>query len=118
MLSRYSLLYLSGRKRQDLNVTVLLVEMGQAVLDALIIFGIPYYCSIEPGDVWGKDAYTDGIWIFGTVVYTALVIAMFVRIAMITNTWTYLSHFFYWTSISAYIVFLVVYQVNFSENIV
>ena len=100
MLLRYSLLYISGRKRADLNVTVLLLEMPRAVLDSLIIFGIPYCCAIEPGDVWGKDAYTDGLWIFGTVVYSALVIAMFVRIAM-------------------YIVFLFVYQsyLQFSYNL-
>ena len=60
MLQRYSLLYMCGRTRSDLNISVLLLEMAQAILDSLIIFGTPYYCSIEPGDVWAKDAYTDG----------------------------------------------------------
>jgi magnesium-transporting ATPase (P-type) len=119
MLERYSLLYISGRTRSDLNVSVLLMEMAQAVLDAMIIFGIPYYCSIEPGDVWGKDAYTDGLWIFGTVVYTALVVSMFVRIAMITHTWTVWTHVFFWSSILAYVIFLLVYQsyIKFSYNL-
>ena len=26
-------------------------------MDALLIFGIPYYCSAEPGDVWGDNAF-------------------------------------------------------------
>ena len=26
-------------------------------MDALLIFGIPYFVSLEPGDVWGSDAY-------------------------------------------------------------
>ena len=119
MLERYSLLYISGRKRLDLNIPVLLLEMAQAILDSMIIFGIPYYCSIEPGDVWGKDAFTDGLWIFGTVVYTALVVSMFVRIAMITYTWTAYTHFFFWSSIVAYGVFLLIYQIvkEFSYNL-
>ena len=26
-------------------------------MDAILIFGIPYYVSKEPGDVWGSEAY-------------------------------------------------------------
>ena len=26
-------------------------------MDAILIFGIPYFVSLEPGDVWGSDAY-------------------------------------------------------------
>jgi magnesium-transporting ATPase (P-type) len=112
MVQKYSLLYVVGRKRQDLNIRILLGEMLQAGLDTLIIFGISYYCSIEPGDIWGKNAYNDGIWIFGTTVYTALVIAMFVRIFMLTQTWNIYSHLFYWFSIALYIIFLAFYEVS------
>ena len=31
--------------------------MIQACVDAILIFGIPYFVSLEPGDVWGSDAY-------------------------------------------------------------
>ena len=26
-------------------------------MDAILIFGIPYFVSLEPGDVWGSDAF-------------------------------------------------------------
>ena len=29
----------------------------KACVDAILIFGIPYYVSKEPGDVWGSEAY-------------------------------------------------------------
>jgi Phospholipid-translocating P-type ATPase C-terminal len=35
---------------------------------------------------------------------------MFVRIAMLTYTWTYLTHAFFWFSVLFYVVFLVSYQ--------
>jgi hypothetical protein len=112
MLEKYSMLYVSGRMRLDLNINILLIEMAQACVDALLIFGIPYYCSAAPGDVWGDNAYADGIWIFGTTVYTALVISMFGRIILLTHTWTVYSHCYFWVSILAYIIFLFLYQVT------
>ena len=44
---------------------------------------------------------------------------MFVRIAMITYTWTSYTHFFFWTSIVAYGIFLLIYQsyLTFSYNL-
>ena len=57
----------------------------------------------------------DGLWIFGTTVYTALVISMFGRIILLTHTWTLYSHGYFWLSLAAYIVFLFLYQVPYKK---
>ena len=59
-----------------------------------------------------NNILSDGLWIFGTTVYTALVASMFVRIALLTHTWTAYSHFYFWFSLTSYIAFLLIYQVG------
>jgi len=109
-LLKYNILYVSGRDRLDLNIYMILAEIAQAVLDAFIIFAIPYYAYRQPFDIWSHDGHTEGIWVFGTTVYTILVIAMFYRIVILTYTWTYITHLCFWLSIVLYIGFLYSYQ--------
>lgn len=109
-LLKYSILYVSGRRNLDLNIGVIIIDMLQALVEAGITFGIPYWCYIYPADVWGSAGYNDGIWVFGTTVYTVLVISMFLRAAMLTYTWTYVTHVCFWGSVAAYVLFLYTYQ--------
>jgi len=113
-LEKYQVLYVSGRRNLDLNVGVIVTEMLQALLDTTITFGIPYYCYLYPADVWGDSGYNDGIWVFGTTVYTVLVISMFLRAAMLTYTWTYITHICFWGSVLLYVLFLFTYQYYYS----
>lgn len=109
-LLKYPILYISGRQRYDLNIRVIVFEMVQAIIDSIIIFGIPYYSYKEVGDVWDSTGKSNGIWIYGTVVYTALIFAMFSRIAILTDTWTWITHLFFWGSIAIFLVFYFTYQ--------
>lgn len=109
-LETYKYLYLSGRLRKDLNVAVVLTQLAQAVVDAVIIYGMPYYAYSEVADVWNSQGKNEGLWIFGTVVYTCLVIAMFARIALLTDTWTYLTHLGFWLSVAFFIMFYFTYE--------
>jgi len=113
-LNKYNILYVSGRDRLDLNIYMILAEIAQAVLDAFIIFSIPYYAYKQPADIWSNDGHTEGIWVFGTTVYTILVIAMFYRIVILTYTWTYITHLCFWLSILLYVGFLYSYQYYYS----
>lgn len=47
----------------------------------------------------------------GTTVYTVLVVSMFIRCALLTYTWTWMSLVCFWLSFIFYFVFLLVYQV-------
>jgi hypothetical protein len=53
-------------------VFIVLEEMCQAGFDAIIIFFVPYISYNECKDIWTSTGYGDGIWVFGTVVYTIL----------------------------------------------
>jgi len=121
-LEKYNLLYVSGREGLDMNVFVLLKEMLQAIVDATIVFFVPYFCYSDPADVWSgplpltsalssaDSGKTAGIWVFGTTVFTALLLSMFLRAAMLTYTWTYITHACFWGSILLYIFFVYFYQ--------
>lgn len=106
--------------------------MCQAGFDAAIIFFVPYISYNECKDIWTSTGYGDGIWVFGTIVYTilgidafkliifryvdviyvALVMAMFGRIANMTYTWTIWTHVCFWGSALLYVLFLATYQVS------
>jgi magnesium-transporting ATPase (P-type) len=111
-LLRHSFLYFTSRRHLDLNPKTILFEISQALVDAISIFFISYACYLSPKDVWSKDGYTEGLWLFGTAVYSSLVAAMFLRCAMLTCTWTYLAHIAFWGSAVAYLLFLIALQVD------
>jgi hypothetical protein len=115
LILNFNFFYVSGRKRLDLNLKTILLHIAQASVDALIIFFIPYYCYSGSYDVWGniddETGKSEGLWVFGTTVYTCLVVSMFFRLALLTNTWTWISHFCFWLSFSFYFLFLIAYQV-------
>ena len=50
--------------------------------------------------------------LLGTTVYTVLVVSMFIRCALLTYTWTWMSLVCFWLSFIFYFVFLLVYQVS------
>eukprot|EP01034_Spumella_vulgaris_P026143 gene26144-32677_t len=113
-LLKYNFLYLSGRKRLDLNVSTVLYSMLQAVIEAVIIFFVPYYAYSTQYDIWTPSSSgggeSDGLWVFGTAVYTYLLCAMFLRCALLTCTWSSWSHAASWASIALYFAFLLIYQ--------
>jgi magnesium-transporting ATPase (P-type) len=134
------IMYSTGRKRSDLCISIVLEEMTQAAVDATIIFFIPYASYSEAQDIWTSTGYGDGLWVFGTIVYTILgkyllscwaavcgdcifygllcnvclfaVLAMFGRIANLTYTWTVWTHLAFWGSGALYVLFLATYQVT------
>ena len=79
----------------------------------MVIFFIPYLAYKEALDTWTSTGYSDGIWIFGTIIYTCLVASMFVRVVNLTSTWTIWTHAFFWGSVALFILFLYTFQVSF-----
>ena len=80
---------------------------------------MPYYCYYLPADTWtgaapafgGDNAgKSSGVWVFGTTVFTLMVVSMLLRAAMMTYTWTYITHLCFWGSATLYLLFLYFYQ--------
>jgi phospholipid-translocating P-type ATPase (flippase) len=110
LLKKYNIMYVAGREKLDLNMSTCLWEFFQACVDSMLIFYVPYACYLEARDVWTEQGYNSGLWIFSTTIYSCLVLAMFLRVIMITNTWTVYTHLFLYISVVSYIIFLIVYQ--------
>ncbi len=60
----------------------------QAVIDSLLIFCVPLIAYDRAASTWSSRGYTDGLYVFGTLVYSCLIMVMLVKVATITSTWT------------------------------
>eukprot|EP00520_Triparma_pacifica_P017154 CAMPEP_0118656624 /NCGR_PEP_ID=MMETSP0785-20121206/13584_1 /TAXON_ID=91992 /ORGANISM="Bolidomonas pacifica, Strain CCMP 1866" /LENGTH=1232 /DNA_ID=CAMNT_0006549487 /DNA_START=137 /DNA_END=3832 /DNA_ORIENTATION=+ len=83
---RFKKVYMSGRERMDLNVPTLASWMVQGVVDAAILFFFTF-CVI--------GFVSDGMFIFGTTCYSALILGMLYRAASSTYTWNVVVAFFW-----------------------
>lgn len=104
--------YEKSRLRQDLNPQGIYLEMFHALVDALIIYYVPHFIYNMLKDIWMSEGKQAGLWVYGTTVYNCLMFCMFLRIVLVTCTWTWFAHAAFFISLSLYIVFLIVYQVS------
>lgn len=77
-------LYQIGRDKTDLNAKVIASWIGYAIVCGVLVFFIPMYTLATTGrnDLWGLDA-------FGTIMFTALIIAMNWKVIYDSKTITY-----------------------------
>ncbi|GMI06729.1 hypothetical protein TrLO_g8035 [Triparma laevis f. longispina] len=99
---RFHKVYMSGRERMDLNVPSLASWMSQGVVDAILIYFLTF-CVIGMS--------SDGMYIFGTTCYSALILSMMYRAGSATFTWNAVVVFFWIGSIILYAgIFLPIYS--------
>jgi len=103
---QFQTLYSVGLNKADLNVRVMAQSFLQACGDAAILYYLTLGCfngpglangdasssspyASSPGSVWeGSTGEGFGIWVFGTAVYTNMVTAMLVKVALMHNSWS------------------------------
>lgn len=56
----------------------------QAVLDSLVVFFLPLTAYQFSNTVWAERGYADGLYVFGTTVYGALIMAMMMKVFNMT----------------------------------
>jgi magnesium-transporting ATPase (P-type) len=106
--------YSPGRNRTDLNWTAIFLEFLQAIFDSCILFFIPYisfYDSMDAGEANGKQT---GIWLYGFVVYEIILVAMMIRIGIISYSWTWIWYLFFIGSLGVFVGFCLAYQYIYS----
>eukprot|EP00602_Paraphysomonas_sp_CaronLab_P005224 CAMPEP_0185037446 /NCGR_PEP_ID=MMETSP1103-20130426/31882_1 /TAXON_ID=36769 /ORGANISM="Paraphysomonas bandaiensis, Strain Caron Lab Isolate" /LENGTH=1289 /DNA_ID=CAMNT_0027575425 /DNA_START=341 /DNA_END=4210 /DNA_ORIENTATION=- len=108
-LQKHNMLYVTGRERQDMNIAVLGKQLLQATVDAVIIYFIPY-ANFHVSDVNTENGKLDGIWVFGSTVFTCLILSQLARCAWLTYTWTWLSVLFWLGSALFFYLFILSYQ--------
>jgi hypothetical protein len=66
----------------------------QAVLDSVIEFFLVFGAFNTPKGVWAFRGYGDDLYLFGTTVYSCMLMAMMYKAATNTHTWTWVNWFF------------------------
>lgn len=106
--------YDPGRTRADLNWFAIFLELCQSIFDSCVLFFIPYisyYFSMDSGEADGKQS---GIWVYGFSTYSIILVAMVIRIGLISYTWTWIWHLFGILSVGIFIGFTFIYQYMYS----
>jgi magnesium-transporting ATPase (P-type) len=109
-LKEHRFLYATGRRKENMNTRVALNHAVRGFVDIIIIFFIPFYC--RNFDMLGDEGNSVGLTVYGTMVYTYFIIAMMVRSATLTLTWTVYNVIGFAASIFMECIFLWLYQSN------
>jgi phospholipid-translocating P-type ATPase (flippase) len=102
-------LYGVGIRNEDLGTKVATRWLIQSILDALLIFYLPMAAYSGSFDVWAERGYSDGIYVFGTTVYSCMILVMMLKVASITWVWNAVSVFFYFGSLALFFSVMLVY---------
>ncbi len=102
-------LYRIGIQHSDLNVPVMILWVLQSLGDSLLILLIPMGAYDSSSSVWSERGYTDGLFVFGTLVYSCLIMVMMLKVATLTATWTAWNIACFVGSLALYFGFLVSY---------
>uniref|UniRef100_H2YBJ8 Phospholipid-transporting ATPase n=1 Tax=Ciona savignyi TaxID=51511 RepID=H2YBJ8_CIOSA len=92
-------LYLSGQKNELFNLNKFSRSIIKGILTSLVMFFIPYGALYENVDSVGLDMADHQF--VATVIATAMIFVVNLQIAIDTDYWTGLNHFFTWGSILA-----------------
>eukprot|EP01006_Ploeotia_vitrea_P037446 TRINITY_DN66130_c1_g13_i1.p1 TRINITY_DN66130_c1_g13~~TRINITY_DN66130_c1_g13_i1.p1 ORF type:complete len:1244 (+),score=678.78 TRINITY_DN66130_c1_g13_i1:33-3764(+) len=82
-------IYYSGIIDRGFNLTVFWAWVGEGFFHSIWVFFITWY-AVEP---------VLGLWSASIATYSVLVLAVSVKIGLITTTWTWITHLFLWGSI-------------------
>ena len=80
--------------------------MLDGVLQSLILFCMVFFANFLSA---GEDGRPVELWNCGTVLYTSVIIAVHLRLAISLQYWTRVHHVIIWGSVGAWFVYLLVY---------
>eukprot|EP00618_Florenciella_parvula_P035688 CAMPEP_0119475430 /NCGR_PEP_ID=MMETSP1344-20130328/6318_1 /TAXON_ID=236787 /ORGANISM="Florenciella parvula, Strain CCMP2471" /LENGTH=1265 /DNA_ID=CAMNT_0007508957 /DNA_START=65 /DNA_END=3862 /DNA_ORIENTATION=- len=114
--TKYSKVYSSGRLKKDLNVNVMAWSFIRAYLDATLIY---FFCHIAVNGqdwtgttAWGSNGDTVDMLVFGTTVYTAMIVGMLMKMGILHHTWNKYTISGMVITVVGFPLFLVVYQTS------
>lgn len=103
-------IYIPCQKKTYFNPRI----MGEWVLNALVHAIVLYFCTHaifeSTGGTIADNGSGDGLGVFGFLLYTAVMLQVNYRCALLTNSWNWVNHFFVWGTIVVYFIFAAVYD--------
>jgi len=106
------ILYMSGLKNMDMSMKIMAAWLLQGIIESLIIFLFVWGCDQANGGVWARDGHSEGLWVFGTTVFSCLVFGMLFKAAFMCYSWNGVTWFFWVGSMLLYFTFILVYASN------
>eukprot|EP01006_Ploeotia_vitrea_P021670 TRINITY_DN54101_c0_g1_i1.p1 TRINITY_DN54101_c0_g1~~TRINITY_DN54101_c0_g1_i1.p1 ORF type:complete len:1157 (+),score=117.86 TRINITY_DN54101_c0_g1_i1:36-3506(+) len=110
-LYEYPQLYSVGLHNRDFTGWVFVQWLINSVFHAIICFGIP--TAAVQGGVF-SDGLGFGTVANGTIIYTAAVLVVNLKLALEIESWTVVHHVTVWGSIAVWFIFLLIYGEIFS----
>ena len=123
---RFQQLYYVGKEHVDLNVLVMVENFIQAALDATVIYflslgtfngpslagdtpGAGRLAASPPGSVWNESGQSDGLYVFGTAVFSYMVAAMLIKVSLMHASWNWTAYAGLAFSVGLYLGFILLY---------
>merc|ERR1712129_527835 len=104
-------LYWQSQSSQLFNAKVFFTWIADSLLASCLLVLIPIHCYeyMTSPDATGQSS---GIWTVGMVTLTSIVFTANIRLTLITNSWIWITHFFFWGSMLAFFVSLIVLNLS------
>lgn len=112
----YSFLYKDGQDGHSFNIPLFLGYFFEGLLHSLVLF---FICTFGMPDVASKDGGPTDLWMVSSTMYTACVLVVSAKVALLTTTWNRLAKIFLFGSILSWFLFIYICSVtwNITPNI-
>uniref|UniRef100_A0A336MAD4 Phospholipid-transporting ATPase n=1 Tax=Culicoides sonorensis TaxID=179676 RepID=A0A336MAD4_CULSO len=107
-MEKYPALYKPSQSAKLFNVKVFWVWIFNALIHSLFLFWLPMFAY--KGDVLWGNGRDGGYLVLGNIVYTYVVVTVCLKAGLITNSWTWLTHYSIWGSILLWFIFIIIYS--------
>jgi len=104
---RFPVMYKTGQNFESFNLTILFFWLFEGFCHACVVFFCAMYLF---GDtVTDPNGLDNDIWLTSTAMFSYMVVVVSVKLALECVTWVWVTHFFFWGSLVAYLVWILVY---------
>merc|ERR1712228_687646 len=102
--------YYISQSGELFNAKVFFTWIADSLLASFLVVMIPIHCYeyMTSPDHTGQSS---GIWTVGIVTLTSIVFTANIRLLFVTNSWIWITHFFFWASIAAYFLSMILFRV-------
>ncbi|KAI8508816.1 Phospholipid-transporting ATPase IA [Branchiostoma belcheri] len=105
---RFPLLYKPSQDGDYFNAKVFWQAMGNAIFHSFLLYWFPVWAMQQ--DVGISDGKAGDLLVVGNMVYTYVVVTVCLKAALMSDSWTRLSHISIWGSIIAWFLCFMIYS--------
>jgi phospholipid-transporting ATPase len=100
LVKKFPQVYMTGQRNVDFNIPRFVRWVVHALFQSLFMYFVPYWAFQQ----LTQNGHVVGMWMFGTTVFTCVVITVNLKIALEQTHWTFFNHFATWGSIIVFFI--------------